>query len=289
MSAFEREGLDQGLRALRAAAERGLARTSSPQESFDPAALVKFSPALPAELTPTERHALAKRAHALEPWFQGPFLLGGDLVVGGAWRNDQRWVGLAQHVPSELTGLRVLDVGSNAGYDAFMFKLRGAEYLLACEPFAFHEQALFLESIYQSGADFRRLSWQELNPDEHGRFDLVHCNGVLYHEMHPVALLQRLRLLIKPSGTLLLGSMLLAEPELSEYMRFVPGSYCGDETWWWVPGRLAVRWMLEAVGFEIDCEFGTSAGPPGSFAVQSAYLKARPAPPVEHATYVSAQ
>ena len=30
------------------------------------------------------------------PWLQGPFLLGGDLLIGGAWRNDQRWMRSAE-------------------------------------------------------------------------------------------------------------------------------------------------------------------------------------------------
>ena len=36
----------------------------------------------------------------------------------------------------------------------------------------------------------------------------------------------------------------------------VADQYYGDPTWWWVPGRLAMRWLLETVGFRIDVEFG---------------------------------
>jgi SAM-dependent methyltransferase len=240
--------------------------------------IVRFSPDLPAELSPDERAALAARAEELHPWLQGPFLLGGDLVVGGAWRNDQRWIGLASHVP-DLTGQRVLDVGSNAGYDPFMFHLRGAAYVLACEPFEFHEQALFLESIYRTGVDFQRIGWQDVDPDRHGRFDLIHCHGVIYHEPHPIAMLQALRRMLAPGGTMLFGSMMLADAELSEHLRFVPTSYYGDPTWWFVPGRLAMRWMLEVTGFESEEEFGISEGPPGEFATINGYFKLTEAEP----------
>ena len=62
-------------------------------------------------------------------------------------------------------------------------------------------------------------------------------------------LLQRLRSMLADDGRLIFGSMMLPEPELSEYIRFMPGEYFGDPTWWFVPGRLAMRWMLETTGF----------------------------------------
>ncbi|MFL5886525.1 MAG: hypothetical protein ACJ77M_15745, partial [Thermoleophilaceae bacterium] len=60
----------------------------------------------------------------------------------------------------------------------------------------------------------------------------------------------------------------------SEHVRFVPGSYFGDPTWWWVPGRLALRWMLEAAGFEVHSEFGEVDGPAGQFPVTNGYFRA---------------
>jgi tRNA (mo5U34)-methyltransferase len=268
------------LSGVRAAVERQLGVERPPAADVPIDELVRFSSELPSELAGEERERLVARAEELQPWLQGPFLLGGDVVVGGAWRTDQRWVGLAGHVP-ELAGKRVLDVGSNAGYDPFMFHLNGAEYVLACEPFEFHEQALFLESIYRTGIDFRRIGWQQLDPGELGSFDLVHCHGVLYHEAHPMLMLQRLRAMLADGGQMLFGSMMLGSPELSEYARFVPGAYYGDPTWWWVPGRLAMRWMLEAAGFVVEEEFGISEGPPGEFDTINGYFRASAGEPSE--------
>ncbi len=115
----------------------------------DLSALPRFSGDLREEL-PAERVAeLQRQIDALEPWLQGPFVLAENLVIPGLWRNDERWASLGDHVP-DLEGKRVLDVGSNAGYDPFMFKLLGASEVLACEPFEFIHQARFLESIYRS-------------------------------------------------------------------------------------------------------------------------------------------
>ena len=177
------------------------------------------------ELSPDERARPGAEAERLQPWLQGPFLLGGDLVVGGAWRIDQRWIGLGERVPDDLSGLRVLDVGSNAGYDPFMFNLRGAEYVLACEPFVFY-RAGALPRVHLP--DRHRLQADPLAgalPEEHGRFDIVHCHGVLYHELHPDAPAPAAcGRCSRPAARCCFGSMMLAEPELSEYARFVPGA-----------------------------------------------------------------
>jgi tRNA (mo5U34)-methyltransferase len=265
--------VDDAMASIRRAVEGQLGTERPAWADVDPSTLVRFSADLADQLAPEERKRLEERAEQLQPWLQGPFLLGGDLVVGGAWRNDQRWVLLGDELPQDLSGQRVLDVGSNAGYDPFMFRLRGAGHVLALEPFEFIEQALFLEEIYRSGVDFQRIGWQQLDPGQHGVFDIVHCHGVLYHEPDPLALLSRLWKLTAPGGTLLLGSMQLADAAMSDYTRFVPLSYYGDPTWWWVPGRLALRWMIESSGFDVQGVFGESPGPPGEFETINGYVR----------------
>jgi tRNA (mo5U34)-methyltransferase len=267
------EQVDDAMASIRKAVEGQLGTERPAWADVDPSTLVRFSGDLPEQLPAEERQRLEERAEQLQPWLQGPFLLGGDLIVGGAWRNDQRWVLLGDELPQDMSGVRVLDVGCNAGYDPFMFHLRGADYVLGCEPFEFIEQAFFLEGVYRSGVDFQRIGWQQLDPAQHGVFDIVHCHGVLYHEPDPMALLSRLWKLTAPGGTLLLGSMQLADAAMSDYARFVPLSYYGDPTWWWVPGRLALRWMIESSGFDVQGTFGESPGPPGEFETINGYVR----------------
>jgi SAM-dependent methyltransferase len=269
----ERSDRDEAMRRIREQVERQLGGSSMAQLDVSDAEPVRFSPDLPEELAPEERARLCAQVEELEPWLQGPFALGGDLVIGGAWRIDHRWRTLRSHLP-EVEGARVLDVGSNAGYDPFMFKLLGAADVMACEPFEFIRQMEFLESIYRTGIRPCRMRWQDLDAERDGRYELVHCHGVLYHEVHPMVLLQRLREMLTDDGVLLFGSMMLADPELSECARFIPGSYYNDPSWWWVPGRLAMRWMLEAVGLKVVEEFGLSPGPPGEFPTVNGYFRA---------------
>jgi tRNA (mo5U34)-methyltransferase len=264
---------DEAMRLLRERVELQLGSSDMARLDVSDAEPVRFSPDLPAELAPEERARLLEQVKQLEPWLQGPFALGGDLVIGGAWRIDHRWQALRPHLP-EIEGRRVLDIGSNAGYDPFMFKLLGAAEVMACEPFEFIQQMEFLEGIYRTGIRPCRMRWQELDPERDGRFELVHCHGVLYHEVHPMVLLERLHEMLTDDGVLLFGSMMLADPELSECARFVPGAYYNDPSWWWVPGRLAMRWMLETVGLRVEEEFGLSPGPPGEFPTVNGYFRA---------------
>jgi SAM-dependent methyltransferase len=274
--------IDDAMSQIRKAVEHQLGVDRPAAAEVDPGTLVRFGE-LPARLDPDERRRLEAQAAELDPWLQGPFLLGGDLVIGGAWRTDLRWRVLGEHLPEGFAGCSVLDVGSNAGYDPFMFRQRGAGRVVGCEPFEFIRQAQFLESVYSTGVEFLPLGWQQLDPAELGTFDVVHCHGVLYHDLNPVALLQRLHAMVAPGGTLLFGSIMLDDPELSEYARFVPGEYFGDPTWWWVPGRLAMRWMLEAAGFAVEEEFGISEGPRGEFPVITGYYRATRSTPPSHA------
>jgi tRNA (mo5U34)-methyltransferase len=259
---------------IRDAVERQVGVRESVESEFDPNTLVRFSDDLPEALSPEERDRLIARARELEPWLQGPFLLGGDLVVGGLWRIDTRWANLDEQLPRDFGGISVLDVGSNAGYDPFMFKRRGAGKVLACEPFEFIEQARFLESIYKTGVDFQRIGWQELSREKYGSFDFVHCHGVLYHEPDPMSLLTRLFEMTAPGGTLLLGSMMFGDPQHSDLSRFVPLAYYTDDTWWWTPGPEALKSMIVAAGFELHGSFGESEGPPGEFRTINGYFRA---------------
>lgn len=262
------QGVEGALKDIRRAAEAQLG--VDPLRT--PSTPVRFSADLPDELDDGRWAELQARAERLAPWAQGPFPLGGDLVIGSAGPDERRWIALGPAV-GDLSGRRVLDVGSKAGYDPFMFNLRGAAEVIACEPLVQHDQALLLESIYRTGVDLRNVGWQELSVDDIGRFDLVHCDGTVNHEPNPMAMLTRLRELTADGGKLMLGATVLADPELSEHARFVPGSYEGDDTWWWVPGLLALRWMVAAAGFDVVDALDVSDVPAGALMTVSRYLE----------------
>jgi SAM-dependent methyltransferase/predicted O-methyltransferase YrrM len=237
----------------------------------------RFSPHLPEKLDPGRRAELERQIAALGPWRQGPFVLADDLVIGGDNDSDRYWERLSDET-EEIAGRSVLDVGSGAGFDSFMFRLRGAGRVLACEPSQAIEQARFLESIYHTGVEFSKLDWRDLDPAVQGRFDFVHCHRALEYEPDVMGLLSRLRAMVGDGGTLLFSALLHSSSERSEYLRFIPGSYGGDAGRWLVPGRLAMRWMLEVTGFEAE-ELALDEGPRAEFPTVVGYFRGTPADP----------
>jgi SAM-dependent methyltransferase/predicted O-methyltransferase YrrM len=230
-----------------------------------------FSAHVEGDMSDEQLSRRVSMADQLGPWTQGPFPLGGDLVVGAEGRSALRWAELRKHLPEDLSGKRVLVVGSRAGYDAFMFRQLGAEYVLACEPSDLHRQAVFLESVYKARIDFRQIGWQDLSRDEYGLFDLIHCYGAVNRELHSMLMLGRLRQMLGPQGTALIGGALLEGEENSQLLRFVQEEYEGDPDWWWLPGSRAMRRMLRVAGLDareqidVEDDLCSKPGLPGCY------------------------
>jgi SAM-dependent methyltransferase len=165
-------------------------------------------------------------------------------------RDRERWAAIDDQLERPVTGQRVLVVGGDVAADAAAFAARDAGEILEC------------------------ADWETLDPERHGTFDIVHCHDLVHRVLEPISLLRRLRAMTAPGGILLLSSMMLADPERSEYLRFVPGQHAGDSACWFIPGRLAIRWMVLAAGFEIEAEFGEHEGPRDRIPVVCAYLRA---------------
>lgn len=177
------------------------------------------------------------------------------------------WALLDEQFHRDLSRQRVLIVPCGAGHAAFAFARHQARHVLACDPSDALERAELLESVYDTGVEFRQGGWEALDPERDGRFEIVHSNGLLHQVSNPIGLLRQLRAMTASGGTLLIGSLLLDDPERSEHLRFVPEP---DAEARFVPGRLAFRWMVEGAGFEVEAELDTIGQSAGSFLNQSA-------------------
>jgi SAM-dependent methyltransferase len=228
----------------------------------------------PPTLGEAERERLADRVAALGPWRQGPFPLAPDVVAGPGCDDDTRWQDLGAALPGDLDGVRVLDVGCGAGFDCFAFAARGAREVLGCEWSGALEQAALIEEVYGTGVSFEATSWEGLDPGRHGTFGLVHCDGVLQRVAAPMNLLGRLWRLTEPGGLLLIGSAFLEAADVSRYVEF--GAATDDRADpAWVPGRLALRWMVETSGFDADGWFGERPHAGLDVPAATGYLRAR--------------
>jgi tRNA (mo5U34)-methyltransferase len=217
--------------------------------------------------------ALRERIEALGPWFH-------NINLGGVWTAPEHFLGdypnvkfqrFAPHLPADLTGKSVLDIGCNAGFYSMEMKRRGADRVVGVDSDdRYLEQARFAAAtLGYDNIEFRNLSVYDV-ASLGERFDVVIFMGVLYHLRHPLLALDLIREHV--AGDLLIfqsmqrGSMEV--PDLREdypfeetaifddpaypKLHFVEREYARDWTNWWVPNRACAEAMLRSAGFTIE-------------------------------------
>jgi tRNA (mo5U34)-methyltransferase len=122
-------------------------------------------------------------------WWHSFELPGGEIIRGVSDLAAQKMRIGQFPIPADLTGKRVLDIGTWDGWFAMEMERRGAEVVAIdrWENPRFHE----IHRILGSRVDYRQLSVYDLDPDQLGRFDIVLFMGVLYHLKHPLLALER--------------------------------------------------------------------------------------------------
>ncbi|WP_332813235.1 TIGR04290 family methyltransferase [Ramlibacter sp.] len=220
-----------------------------------------------------DAEAIRRQAQALGPWFHNLHLPGGvqtvpDHFLGGDFPGF-KWQQVAPHVPADLSGWRVLDVGCNAGFYSFELARRGAGVLALDVDEHYLKQARWAARV-QGLADrvqFRRMGVYELAALGEA-FDLVWFMGVFYHLRYPLLALdllaQRTRRLMMFQTLSMPGESVYAdtrdhpiderEPLLDPgwpKMAFIEHRFAGDPTNWWVPNRAGIEAMLRSSGLRV--------------------------------------
>ncbi|NKB70445.1 MAG: DUF1698 domain-containing protein [Candidatus Latescibacteria bacterium] len=171
------------------------------------------------------------------------------------------------HLPEDLSGKSVLDIGCSDGFYSFECERRGANRVLAVDnyssplvdsPSGFN----VAHKLLDSKVEFRQADLFSLNPEADGPFDIVLFLGVLYHLRHPFLGIERTaqlcneRLILEtrldsPFG--LWGALkrrLLGPDNLRPSMRFCERNQVNDDpTNWWTPSAKCVEGMMRASGF----------------------------------------
>ncbi|HVY08732.1 MAG TPA: methyltransferase domain-containing protein [Mycobacteriales bacterium] len=207
---------------------------------------------------------LAERVAAM-PWYHTLEFPGGVITPG---RFDHRELVPHYGFPVDLTGKRALDVATFDGFWAFEMERRGAEVVAIdlgttrdvdfptrVRPLADSAGDLpqmgggfaLAKEALGSAVDRRVCSVYDLNPAEHGMFDLVHCGDLLVHLRDPLRALEAMRSVT--SGELLLSDgIMLAESRGSAGR---PMMYIGgwDDVVWWLPSLDALAQMAIDAGY----------------------------------------
>lgn len=172
----------------------------------------------------------------------------------------------ALRLPRDCLGLRVLDIGTRDGFFAFEMEKRGAQVVgidyAAPDATGFSAAA----RVLGSDVEYRVQNVYELDPQQHGSYDIILFLGVIYHLRNPLLALDRIRSVAKEGASLLLESQIATERPVREsklpLWQFCPrDSLAGDASNNWTPNLPGLLKVLEEAQFEIlgSAEFGPRA------------------------------
>ena len=221
---------------------------------------------------PKTREGVERRVAELGWWYHHFELPNGVWTGDGqppAYDPSERWALIAPHLPDDLRGKSVLDVGGNSGFFSVQMKLRGAGKCVMVEPIAsFVEQAKFV--FLQFGVRVKIV-----NDDVHTyclttreRFDYVVFLGLFYHLKYPGLVLDRLAEMTKTlmlfqshiqgrpteSGDAVVPADLDREDLATETMprmSFIEEAYLGDVSNWWIPNYQALEPLARSAGLRV--------------------------------------
>jgi tRNA (mo5U34)-methyltransferase len=215
------------------------------------------------------QHATAAR---LGPWFHNLHLPDGTQTAPDHPLGDfpaRKWRQLAPHVPSDLSGWSVLDVGCNAGFYSFELARRGATVLGIDSEAHFVAQARWAAAEYGCGDTVRFEQLSVYEAARRGtRFDVVLFMGVFYHLRYPQLALDLVasmtkRLLVFQTLTMT-GTRVFADTADREFLdredlhdrgwpklAFIEHRFAGDPSNWWIPNHAACEALLRSAGMRI--------------------------------------
>jgi tRNA (mo5U34)-methyltransferase len=211
-------------------------------------------------------------ARPLGPWFHNLHLPDGSQTAPGHPLGDfprMKWMQVASHVATDLSGQTALDIGCNAGYYSFELARRGARVTAVDIDRRYLSQARWAATRYglQDRIEFRQMSVYSL-AREAREYDVVWFFGVLYHLRHPLLALDILRnvtrgqlflqtltcpgkSIVRPRVNVTLDEREVMNRRGWPRMAFIEEALENDPTNWWAPNAACVEAMLRVAGFRV--------------------------------------
>jgi tRNA (mo5U34)-methyltransferase len=208
----------------------------------------------------------------LRPWFHCIDLGDGlqtktESAVGEPVEHPRpTWEFVRTHLPENLAGKSLLDVGCNAGFYSFEARRRGAARVVGVDAQRhLVRQARFCaRALGLDGVEFEKMSVYDLDPRTLGQFDVVLALGLVYHLKHLVLALEKL---FQVTRELLIIETAIFPPEHSpgsfahpvgglrstlHPLAYVENSSGMKEAIynWFLPSPEALRALLANIGFD---------------------------------------
>jgi tRNA (mo5U34)-methyltransferase len=170
----------------------------------------------------------------------------------------------------EFTGKKVLDIGAFDGVYTFEAERRGG--LVTAYDVQHPDKVGFnaAKRVLASSAHHIIGSVDDLNPMEHGIYDIVMYFGVFYHLFNPLLGFFNINKVLADGGILLFEGQVLdyayntdpwakSQEKILNEMRNIPVSvyvkgmwgYREDSHTWFVPNSICLKQWIETAGFEI--------------------------------------
>lgn len=153
--------------------------------------------------TMTDKETLQRRVHELSPWFYS-FDLGqgvtthsklgpGEDSIHSTRRSMVESV-VRRHFGSRLPQTTVIDIGCHEGYFSTAVANMGAADVLGVDIRArsLEKAALVSDAYGLTNTRFIQGNSEDLNPTDHGVFDMCLCLGLVYHLENPLRTIRNL-------------------------------------------------------------------------------------------------
>lgn len=213
---------------------------------------------------------MTETVQQLGPWFHNLHLPDGSQTAPGHGLGDfptNKWLQIAPHLPGDLSGWTVLDIGCNAGFYSMELARRGAEVTAIDHDPHYLRQARWAAAQFGMAANIR---FQQMQIYDLARspetYDLVWFMGVLYHLRYPMLGLdivtrkaKRMMVfqtmtapgedVIEPPADLELGQRSRMNEPGWPTMAFIERRLANDPTNWWAPNHACVEAMLRSCGW----------------------------------------
>lgn len=210
---------------------------------------------------------------SLGPWFHNLHLPDGAQTAPSHQLGDFprfKWEQLAAHIPADLSGMRALDIGCNAGFYSFELAKRGAHVVgIDVEPL-FLRQAEWAAREFglEHAVQFELKQVYDLAHSD-ALYDIVLFMGVFYHLRYPMLALdivaQKVKQLMVFQTLTIRGEEVFQGTEQDRdimdrddfstagwpKMAFIEHEFAGDPTNWWVPNHAGVEAMLRSSGLRV--------------------------------------
>jgi tRNA (mo5U34)-methyltransferase len=209
---------------------------------------------------------------SLGPWFHNLHLPDGRQTAPDHPYGDFpsfKWRQIGPSLPSDLTGMTVLDIGCNAGFYSFELAKRGGRvtgldvdpHYLAQARWGAVQMGLEDRVEFRQGQVYQLAEWRE-------SFDLVLFMGVFYHLRYPLLGLDLVASKVKRwmvfQSLSTLGEETLDDRVVEHLeerhrldlpgwpkMAFLEHGMLGDPTNTWVPNRAGIEAMLRNAGMRL--------------------------------------